>query len=326
MYDVICFGSALLDIFVKTEADYIKIHNPFMDEVFLSYPVGTKIEVKDLNHAIGGGGTNTSCTFARMGLHTGLITKLGGDIHGLDIFKWLRQEGITFLGAIGEQTGTSIILDSVKEDRTILTFKGSSNQLRWKELEPKKINANWFYFSSMSGESFKTMEKLCDHAHKHRIKIAFNPSSYMCEGGLKKLRKVISHTSVLILNREEAKLLTHVNNTDKMLKMLYHRGPEIVVITAGKKGVYVYDGEHFYHANKTKRLRIVETTGAGDAFASAFISGLVLNKDIGTSIKLGMNNAESVIQNYGAKNEILTKTKAYKKLRTVKRKVFKHRI
>jgi len=51
-------------------------------------------------------------------------------------------------------------------------------------------------------------------------------------------------------------------------------------------------------------VNVVETTGAGDAFASGFVTGIILGKDISYSMKLGMINAESLITGLGAKNKI----------------------
>ena len=82
-------------------------------------------------------------------------------------------------------------------------------------------------------------------------------------------------------------------------------GPNYVVITNGKQGAYCYHNEYMYYA-KTNNIRIVETTGAGDAFASSFLAGMIRKDDITAAMKIATTNAESVIQHHGAKNELLS--------------------
>jgi len=93
MFDVISFGSAATDVFVETHLTE--------KGKFFSYPVGGKILIKNLKFDIGGGGTNTSVAFARFGLKTGYIGKLGNDENGTKILDLLKKEKIVVLGESG---------------------------------------------------------------------------------------------------------------------------------------------------------------------------------------------------------------------------------
>jgi sugar/nucleoside kinase (ribokinase family) len=88
-------------------------------------------------------------------------------------------------------------------------------------------------------------------------------------------------------------------------------GPKIVCITDKKKFVTAYDGLKTYKL-KPHKIKVVERTGAGDAFASGFVAGLIRGKDIKFSLKIGLANAESVIRYFGAKNKLLTWREAFK--------------
>ena len=79
MFNIITFGSAVVDVFVNTELPEKQKH--------IAYPIGSKILIKDLKFDIGGGGTNTAVAFSRLGLKTGYIGKLGDDEQGQDIIK-----------------------------------------------------------------------------------------------------------------------------------------------------------------------------------------------------------------------------------------------
>ena len=97
----------------------------------------------------------------------------------------------------------------------------------------------------------------------------------------------------------------------ELLLKLHKQGPEIVVITDGKQGVYAYDGKDSY-VIKPHNVKVLETTGAGDSFASGFLAGLLKRNDIEFALQLGLAEAESVITHYGAKNKLLTWNEALK--------------
>jgi len=77
-----------------------------------------------------------------------------------------------------------------------------------------------------------------------------------------------------------------------------------VVVTNGEKEVYAYDGKKKYSL-KPHKVKVVETTGAGDAFASGFVSGQILGKSIPWSLKFGFEESEAVLKHFGAKNNLL---------------------
>ena len=71
-------------------------------------------------------------------------------------------------------------------------------------------------------------------------------------------------------------------------------------MTNKDKEVIAYDGQKKYSLIPHK-LKVVERTGAGDAFASGFVAGQMIGKSIEESLKLGLEESESVIKHQGAK-------------------------
>ena len=127
------------------------------------------------------------------------------------------------------------------------------------------------------------------------VKIAFNPSEYLIKK--ENLKSMLKLCDILILNREEAGLLTR----DKDLLIgLIKLGPKIVVITNKDKEVLAYSKNKKYSLIPHK-MKVVERTGAGDAFASGFVAGQMFGKSIMESLKLGLEESESVIKHKGAK-------------------------
>ncbi|MEK6949799.1 MAG: carbohydrate kinase family protein [Nanoarchaeota archaeon] len=323
MYDVITVGSATVDALVRTEFCEM-IHDKKQKEC-IAYPAGSKILMKELVLTTGGGGTNTAVALARLGHKVAFVGKVGSKYNSSRVIKELKREKVDTSLIIRSKTGRtgySIVLDSKKHDRTILTFRGSNNDLRFNEIRLKKLKTRWFYFSSMMEESFKTLEKLADYAQKNNIKIAFNISSYLAKKGKKFLGRILKKTNILILNKEEAGLLVGRGTIEAMLKKLIKLGPQIVAITDGKNGVYVMHDNVIYYG-KPHNVKVVETTGAGDAFASSFLSGIIRKNDIEFAIDLGMTNAESVIQHHGAKEILLSYNAAVKAMKNKPRKIIK---
>jgi len=126
-FEVVCFGSAVVDAFVKT--DFEENSNNII------IPYGCKMLMKDLYFEIGGGGTNTSVAFSRLGLKTGYIGKVGSDENGNKVLNLLKKEKIVFLGSrVKEETsGFSVVLVSKKLNRSIITYKGING------FEPKEF-------------------------------------------------------------------------------------------------------------------------------------------------------------------------------------------
>jgi len=327
MYDVITVGSAIVDAYAKTE--FSKIIKRRGRGALIAYPCGSKILVQDLILSVGGGGTNSAVALSRLGHKVAFLGKLGAKGNALRVMSDLKKEKVDTSLVIQSKrgrTGYSIILDSKGHDRTILVFRGSNNDLNYNEIRIKKMRTRWFYFSAMMGKSFKTLEKLSEHAARNNIKIVFVLSSYLAEKGVRYLRDIIKTAYILVLNKEEACVLVGNCTTKNLLKRLQKLGPEIIAITDGIKGVNILHNNYLYYG-KSHKIKIVETTGAGDAFASSFLSGIIRKNDVEFAMKLGMTNAESVIQHHGTKSKLLSYREALgimnkKPIRVTKSKLF----
>jgi len=219
-----------------------------------------------------------------------------------------------------------VILDAIGKDRTIFAYKGCNDDLNFKEV--KNLDTSWLYLSSMMNESFRTQEKIVQYAKTHGIKIAYNPSLYIVKNHNLSLLRMLKHVDILTFNKEEAQALVNdqTNNIFNLLYEVQKLGPKIVIISDGENGVHCYNShDETVYVGKPRRVKVVETTGAGDAFASGFIAGIIHGTDISFSLKLGMLNAESVIAHIGAKN-ILLGHNAFNMAERDKRTIFKKKL
>ena len=315
-YDIITSGSGLVDAFIDTGVKENKGG--------ICFPSGTKIKVKDIIFSVGGGGINTATTFAKLGLKTGFLGKLGVGNNADIILRELKKRKIDFLGVQTnkEHTGYSIVLETDKKHRTILTYKASSDSLRFGEIDFKKLDTKWFHLTSTSGESFKTQIKLIDYAKKNKIKVSFNPSSYQVQGGLNQIKHLVKESFIISMNKEEAEEL--IGKKKNLSKELHALGPEIVIITNGEFPGEIYDGKDLYKFYPNK-IKVTECTGAGDSFSAGFVAAYAKTEDIAKSIKVAMANAESVILKRGANTGVLSWKEIENKLKNKTFKIVKVR-
>ncbi len=306
MYDVITVGSATVDVFAHTDrSELIKIMTKEGEQDLLAYPSGTKLVLTKLDFTTGGGGTNTAVALRRLGLRTAFLGHIGSGNNGDQVIKRLKDDMVDFIGCRGkEHTGFSIILDSIEHDRTILTYKGANDAFDFDCLDKARISAKWLYATAMVSRAYRHLVRLIAFAKKKDMRVMFNPSCYLAEQGLRKLKLVLQHTDILVLNREEAALLVGQGGPEQLVARLLRHVP-LAIVTDGSNGSFAGDRQHFFRA-RSHHLRVVETTGAGDAFGSSFLAGYIREKDISFALGLATTNAESVITHHGAKNRLLT--------------------
>lgn len=304
MVDVISVGSATVDVFVKTPSKELRTHHGHED---VCYHVGSKYLVTDLDHSTGGGGTNTAVAFSRMGLSSAWVGTYGTDVHGLSIIAALAQENVKVMGHRREGTsGYSVIIVGLHNDRTILAYKGINNDFRPKDIRLNRMKPRWFYFSAMMGKALETQKKMVTYARSNKIEWAFNPSSYLAKQGLSALKPFIEGSGLLVLNREEANLLCKSKSKSAVtLAQQLSSHARRVVVTEGPKGGAACDGDMVYKF-KAHKVKVVDTTGAGDAFASGVLCGIIKGLSFEDSLRLGYAQSTSVIGAVGAKTGLLS--------------------
>jgi len=321
MYDIITFGSATRDIFLKSEGFKIRQEKKFFNGKGLVISLGSKIPVKELHFFTGGGGTNTAFTFKNQGFMVAYCGMVGNDFAGKEIIKELKENNIStdFVSFDKKHhTNYSIIL-LTKNERTILVFRGASENLKTKNIPWQKLKSRWFYLAPFSGKLLNIFEPLLRFARKKNIKVALNPGNTQLSLPREKLKKLLNFANVLILNQEEASLATNLpyHKEKEIFQTLDQWIDGIVIMTKGPLGAVISDGRWLYKVGILKAGKVIDRTGAGDAFGSGFVAGLikvtsnqrpVTSKSIEYAIQLASANATSCLQKMGAKNGLL-KTK-----------------
>ena len=323
MFDVITIGSATRDVFLESgNFKFIKSQE-FAGGTGECLSLGSKNEVRNIFFSTGGGATNAAVTFARLGLKTAVLSRVGKDSAGYEIITILKKEGVgTRLIQMDseEHTAYSTLLMYGPGERTVLVYRGPSNKIEIKPALPK-VKAKWFYVTSLGGR-MDIIRAIWAHARKNKIKICWNPGEEELKLGFEALKPLIKQCEIFNINREEAARLTGCEpNNDICLLNSVCNASKIAIMTDGSMGAYVCAKEEKYFV-ASLGTKPKNTTGAGDAFGSGFAVGMVKTGDLKFSLKLATLNADSVIRGMGAKTGILKKMPLDKELNKVKIKTF----
>ena len=323
MFDVITFGSASQDIFIKSKK-FLPVLSKTLATgkgIYLEY--GSKIEAEDIVFSSGGGGTNSAAVLAKLGFKVSYCGMVGNDCFGNIMMKELDKFKINtdFVKRTGEKpTNISVFLTYPGKDRTVLVYRGASDILSKKDIPWQKIkNAKWFYLGPFAGKLANLTEELVNFAKKNNIKVALNPGYNQLTLPQPVLKRILSKVDVLILNKEEASLLCKIpcKKEKEIFRKLDKLVSGICIMTKGGGGVVVSDGMYLYRASSLVS-KVVDKTGAGDTFGSSFVAGIMERNDITYAIQLGMANSAYNIAKFGAKEGILRKGQPWPKVKVLK--------
>lgn len=313
MYDVLTIGTATRDVFLRS-----KLFRPVTDIHFLgssAFPTGEaecfafggKIDVDAPVFTVGGGAVNSAVTFARQGLKTAAMCAVGKDEAGKAVMNALKHENIKSIISYIKDIGTSYstLLLSDRGERTILVYRGASDYLgRSHQLETRAV------YVAPGAMPHQSLLRLLRRYKTSGSLIAMNPSGHYIKLGTKTMRSFFELIDILIMNREEAASLTGIvyheeRNIFERLRELYSG---TTVVTNGARGSVVLYGEQLFRAGIFANEKVVDRTGAGDAFGSGFVASLLCHPDdIKEAIRLGSANATAVVEVVGATSGILTK-------------------
>ncbi len=285
--NVVCFGALNMD--------KLYMVNRIAREEEESWITGVK-------ESPGGSAANTAVGLAKLDLKTGYVGKVSNDREGKLLLESFEKEGVDTGGVIVSKEGRSgVVIGFVDEEgeRALYVDPGANNTLELEEINPEYAgSAEFLHLTSFVGEKpFKAQKGLVENLSS--IKVSLDPGDLYARKGLEVLKPIIKKTFVAFLNENETKLLTgknHKEGSQSLLKM----GINIVAVKLGKMGCYVTDGKEA-HLVAPYKVKVVDTTGAGDAFCAGFLYGLIKDKDLYECGRLGNFVASRCIMERGAR-------------------------
>lgn len=311
--DILTIGTAVVDYVISVPAK--------AKGKTITFEKGKKYEIHAPVMRAGGGALNAAVTCARGGKSVMLASEWGSDAAGSFLEKSIRAEGVSPCITISQKqpTGTSFVLVSPDAERTVLVSRGALTSFSLSDIPAKDLHGvTWAYIVTGSW-SLAVVERLVRVLRKAGVHIALSPSGQLLAQGKKALTSLFAMSDVVIMNRTEAALITGISMTytQKLFKELDHIVAGIVVMTDSNQGAIVSDGSRMF-IGSAFQAHVIDETGAGDAFGSAFMMGLIESRAICRkgmvgeaemiyALRRGLANATSVIEHIGATEGILTK-------------------
>lgn len=313
-------GGATYDLFVQVNHDLCKNHEDIKAFVL---PLGEKVPVENVKETCGGGACNTSVGLARLGCSAHFSGVIGDDQWGQKLLENFKKENVATdsLTVVEDEVSSfSIILSASDGERMILYTPGTNLHLDDVTFHQEKAKTmDWVYLNHIPDDSFEIEDDLVKIFEAPGAPgLTWNPGGHHLREGMnqKNTKALLTHTTLLLLNEEEALIFTKTDSIQDAMRSLKGAGVHIVCISRGKKGALATDGTNLYECPIMTGFPCIDTTGAGDAFGTGMTYGLIQGFSLQEAMKTGTINAASVVSKLGAQAGLLTDTDIQSALKT----------
>jgi len=316
MEKVICIGSATKDIFISLkETKIIDTPEDLTAQKLMCFEYGAKIYAESFRENIGGSAVNVATGLELCGIKPFVFSRVSKSESGKWILKQLSKKNIkkNYIQKSGNvETEISLVLSDTDKDDHVVFRTGDSVELFdvEKALSKFKESVELIYVGSQKKDWKTSFAKMSEFAKEKSATLALNPSSYQIENHSPELIEILPSVDILFLNKDEAIELVQKgkNMTEEDVaglgKGLVNSGSNIVVITDGKNGADLFSEKESFHA-PSLATKVIDTTGAGDAFTSGFISAYVRQEDLADCLLWGLANSSGTVSLMGATEGLL---------------------
>jgi sugar/nucleoside kinase (ribokinase family) len=206
-------------------------------------------------------------------------------------------------------TARSLIFVTPDAQRTMQTFLGATTQLG-----PEDVNMDYITSSKVvylegylwdQPRAKKAMRDAAIRAHEAGVKVSLTLSDAFCVARFRDefLELAEQHVDILFANEGEILSLYQTDNFDTALQQV-RKHCEIAALTRSEKGSVVVNGDEIHIIDAVKGVKVVDTTGAGDAYAAGFLYAYTQGRDLAMCGRLGGAMAAKVISHFGPRSEV----------------------
>ena len=312
--DVLGLGNSLVDLIAQTDDAYLSAQEmvkgamTLIDEERAEALYAARIEPRIVS---GGSAANTIVGVASFGVSSAYIGKVRNDVLGAGFAEDLRATGVTFNTAAasdGPATGRCFVYVTPDGERTLNTYLGASSYLSPSDVDEALVRAARFVY--LEGYMWdrpaakSAFQKAAEIAHGAGHRVALTLSDSFCVDRFRGefidlMRRGLVDT--LFSNTEEILSLYQTPDLSEALDAVRREGV-LAIVTRSEKGSIIVDGSAAtYEAPAYPVARVIDTTGAGDLFASGFLAGLAQGAGLETCGRLGALAAAEIIQHLGAR-------------------------
>ena len=308
--DVVGIGNAMVDAIIpcnKKEIEKYQINRDSMN--LINEELKNKLHKNySIQKMIGGGSLgNSMFGITSFGGNGSFIGKIKQDDVGVFLQKDMVREGLQFpLGFTSIDISTGCCTIFVEEDgtRTMCTFLGAGSSIGPKDIMAEQIVGHKIAYLEGylwdNDNAKKAMQKMIDICIADEQKIAFTLSDLFCVDRHRESFANLINVDILFGNEEEICAMSNSKNVNEAIN--YAKSLNITAaITLAERGSLIINNNEVIEIPAIDIDKVVDTTGAGDLFASGFLYGLCQNKDLESSGYIASIAAAEIISHYGAR-------------------------
>lgn len=316
---VICIGSTSKDIFFPTgEGIVLETPEDLTAQRKVAFELGGKYRVDDRYEAVGGVAANVAQALAKLDIDSAVYGNIGGD----EIGRWILSElkaahvstDLLTVDSSSRSDLSAIIVLTQNGERTIFHNRDANEKL---DVVPEKLSgAEWLFVSALNGDWKTNLRRILGSVGTSGMKLALNPGQHNLRDDAGLVLEAASRAEILVLNKDEALELVmkseadassdELNDEKFLLSSLHKAGAKIIGMTDGARGAWGSDRKETWHCPIGHVERVVDATGAGDAFSAAFFAGFFLGKSLPDMLRYGIAESGSVVTEYGANGGLLS--------------------
>lgn len=281
--------------------------------IFQAMQIGNLEDQPAMQQKIGGAESNYAIGLARLEHPVKFMSRVGDDPFGKRIIKTIRAEGVDVTQlktSNNARTGLLFKEQKFKNQMNVYYYRDNSaaSQMTVNDLPTDFLEGAEFYhvtgITPAISEScrqliFATIEK----AKSLGIKIIFDPNIrfklWTKEQAFKTLNELADLVDYILASEEEAAFLTNELDERTMCKALSRNSSKVVILKRGNQPTLIYENNEFTEVPTQNVMHILDSVGAGDAFAAGFTHGLLTRKSLTESVHFGNILGACVIQQYG---------------------------
>jgi sugar/nucleoside kinase (ribokinase family) len=322
-FDILGIGNAIVDVVAPVPDAFLSRHDMHKgamalidaetaDRLYASMPPAQE--------SSGGSVANTCAVAAGLGARVAYLGRVADDALGATFRHDIAAAGVHFPTpplSGGAPTARCLVLVTPDGQRTMNTFLGACVAFGEDEVDETLVAdaavtylEGYLFDPPRAKEAFR---KAAGLAHAAGRRVSLSLSDPFCVGRYRaEFRELVqNHVDVLFANESEICSLYETEDFDAAVAQV--RGHcEIAALTRSEKGSVVVAGTHAHLIDAARVEKVLDTTGAGDLYASGFLFGLTHGRDLATCGKLGSLCAAEAIGHFGARPETPLKTLAAK--------------
>ena len=314
-FDVTGIGNAIVDVLAQAEDSLLaehKLPKGAMNLIDADMAETLYAIMGPAKEASGGSAGNTIAGIAALGGRTAYIGKVAKDQLGEVFTHDIRAVGVTYdttplIG--GLPTARSLIFVTPDAQRTMQTFLGATTQLGPEDVDMDYITSSKvLYLEGYLWDQPRAKAAMRDaaiKAHEAGVKVSLTLSDSFCVARFRDefLELAEKHVDILFANESEILSLYQTDVFDTALQQV-RKHCEIAALTRSEKGSVVVNGDEVHVIDAVPGVKVVDTTGAGDAYAAGFLYAYTQGRDLVTCGRLGGAMAAKVISHFGPRSDV----------------------